>query len=225
MRKSVLLLALFSAGCGAAADTEEASQAAETATPVAAPATASISAEGTAMLETIRTATARYADLNAALSDGFTPDPTGHCVRAEDVGQPAELGAMGLHFAHPARLGVQSPDMPVTGSDPVLDWNQPEVLLYEPQADGSMRLVAVEYLIFQDAWQTAGNTAAPDFYGAPFVAMADDPATPIDEAHGFAPHYELHVWLQAENPNGIFAEFNPAVNCAHAAAHTPVSGI
>jgi hypothetical protein len=46
--------------------------------------------------------------------------------------------------------------------------------------------------------------------------MVDDPATAMDEAHGFAPHYELHVWVPRTNDSGTFAEFNPAVSCAHA---------
>ncbi len=45
--------------------------------------------------------------------------------------------------------------------------------------------------------------------------MSDDPATPIDEAHLFAPRYDRHVWLYPENPNGIFAQFNPNVSCRH----------
>ena len=45
--------------------------------------------------------------------------------------------------------------------------------------------------------------------------MADNPATAIDEAHLFEPHYDRHVWLYRDNPNGIFAPFNPAVSCEH----------
>jgi hypothetical protein len=43
--------------------------------------------------------------------------------------------------------------------------------------------------------------------------MADDPATELDEAHNFEPHYDLHVWLYRENPSGMFAQFNPKVKC------------
>ena len=41
--------------------------------------------------------------------------------------------------------------------------------------------------------------------------MADDPATEMDEAYGFEPHYELHVWTHRPNPNGLFAEWNSSV--------------
>lgn len=46
--------------------------------------------------------------------------------------------------------------------------------------------------------------------------MADDPNTSADEAHAFTPHYELHVWVHRDNPQGLFAEFNPGVTCDHA---------
>ena len=31
----------------------------------------------------------------------------------------------------------------------------------------------------------------------------------------FEPHYDRHVWIYRENPNGVFAPFNPKVSCAH----------
>jgi hypothetical protein len=37
----------------------------------------------------------------------------------------------------------------------------------------------------------------------------------------FEPHYDRHVWLYRENPNGVFAQFNPRVSCA---AHVAAAG-
>jgi hypothetical protein len=45
--------------------------------------------------------------------------------------------------------------------------------------------------------------------------MTDDPATASDEAHMFEPHFDRHVWIYRDNPNGVFAQFNPTVSCAH----------
>ena len=45
--------------------------------------------------------------------------------------------------------------------------------------------------------------------------MVDDPATAVDEAHMFEAHYDRHVWLYRENPNGIFAQYNPNATCQH----------
>ena len=51
--------------------------------------------------------------------------------------------------------------------------------------------------------------------------MKDDPTTAIDEAHMFEPHYDRHVWLYRDNPNGMFAQFNPKVSCG---SHVADSG-
>ena len=45
--------------------------------------------------------------------------------------------------------------------------------------------------------------------------MADDPTTEVKEAHLFEPHYDRHVWLYRENPNGICAQYNRRVTCQH----------
>ena len=37
----------------------------------------------------------------------------------------------------------------------------------------------------------------------------------VDEAHGWEPHYEQHLWLFRGNPNGVYSPFNPAVTCRH----------
>lgn len=57
----------------------------------------------------------------------------------------------------------------------------------------------------------------------PYNFMENDPATDADEAHWFEPHYDRHVWIYRDNPNGVFAPFNPKVTCAHhrgAKSHT-----
>ena len=89
----------------------------------------------------------------------------------------------------------------------------PAILIYEPQADGSLQLVAVENLVFESAWRAAGNDSPPTFHGRPYEHMVDDPATTIDEAHMFEPHYDRHVWVFRDNPSGVFAPFNPNVTC------------
>lgn len=211
MKSHTVLVALLAVACGG--ETSQLQPAA------AEGATSEMSAEHRAALDAIEAATLKYAEASAALADGFLRDPGGRCVTAEEVGAPAELGAMGVHYIHPARLGLNPEAVPVDGSDPVIDWTQPEVLVYEPQADGSEKLVAVEYLVFKAAWDGAGNAAPPNFFGIPFIRMIDDPNTEIDEAHEFMPHYELHIWSGRDNPNGRFAEFNPAVTCAHLAGH------
>ena len=167
-------------------------------------------------LAAVRAAAERFRNVEAALAAGYRAPPGGMCETASMMGLPAELGGMGIHYFRPDLLGVTAPPNPrVSGSGTHTDFLQPAILIYEPQADGSMELVAVENLVFEAAWRAAGNSAPPTFQGSPYERMADDPATQLDEAHAFEPHYDKHVWLFRENPNGVFAQFNPNVTCAH----------
>ncbi len=169
-------------------------------------------------LDQVRAATEKYQDVKAAIADGYVRDPMDECVTAASIGYPPELGAMGIHYARDDLLGITGPPNPrVDGSGTYTDFNKPAILLYEPQADGSLKLVAVENLVFEKAWN-AKHKSRPTFHGVPYNRMADDPATPVDEGHMFMPHFDRHVWLYRNNPNGMFAQFNPNVSCA---AHQP----
>jgi hypothetical protein len=173
-------------------------------------------------LEQVRAATERYRDVNVALAEGYVPDPMGLCEMAPMMGQPAELGGMGIHYGRMDLLRITSaPGTRVDGEGTHTDFLRPSILIYEPMADGSLELVAVENLVFIKAWEAAGHTAPPSFHGVPYDLMVDDPATAVDEAHHFEPHYDRHVWIYRENPNGVFAQYNPTVTCRH---HTGPSG-
>jgi len=166
-------------------------------------------------LDQLRDIVSKYKDINVALADGYiTPD--NHCVSAAGEGLPPELGAMGIHYIHPALLEVTATEPRVDGKGTHTDWMRPSILIYEPQADGSLELVAVENLVFEAAWNAAGKSEQLVLNGRSWDHMADDAATPGDEAHGFTPHYDQHVWLFRENPMGVLMPFNPNVTCEHA---------
>ena len=166
-------------------------------------------------LDELRTLVEKYKDINVALEAGYiTPD--NHCVSAEGEGLPPELGAMGIHYIHPALLQITATEPKVDGLSTHTDWSNPSILIYEPQADGSMELVAVENLVFETAWDGSGSTEELVLNGRAWDHMADDPNTPGDEAHGFMPHYDQHVWLFRDNPAGALMPFNPAATCEHA---------
>lgn len=171
---------------------------------------------GEPTLEEVRAATEKFKDVNVALAAGYIRDPMNMCETADMMGLPASEGAMGLHYFRPDLLGVSAPPSPrVDGSGTYTDFHLPAILIYEPQADGAMQLVAVENLVFKAAWEASGKTAPPTFHGLAYDAMADDPKTPLDEAHMFTAHYDRHVWVHRENPKGVFAPFNPNVTCRH----------
>ncbi|MNT79692.1 hypothetical protein D3C72_2190550 [compost metagenome] len=112
-------------------------------------------------------------------------------------------------------LEITSTAPRVDGKSTYTDWKQPSVLIYEPQEDGSLELVAVENLVFEAAWNGAAKSEELVLNGRKWDHMADDASTPGDEAHGFMPHYDQHVWLFRENPMGELMPFNPNATCDH----------
>jgi hypothetical protein len=179
------------------------------------PKPASTPGPGEPTLAEVRRLTQRFRDVNVALAEGYIRDPFNMCETAEMMGRPAALGAMGIHFFRPDLLGITKPPSPrVSGTGTHTDFRQPSILIYEPKANRSLELVAVENLVFADAWRAAGHTERPTFHGVPYDAMADDSSTALDEAHMFEPHFDRHVWIYRENPNGVFTPLNPAVTCA-----------
>ncbi len=179
---------------------------------------ASMSVADEVDLDAVRAATEKYKDVNIALSDGYIRDPANHCVTAAEEGLPAEWGGMGIHYIHPARLGITAGEPRVDGNGTYTDWMQPGILLYEPQADGTLQLVGVENLVWQAAWAETGKPM-PEINGKVWEAMADNPDTEADEAHNFMPHYDQHIWLFRDNPTGILNPFNPNVSCEHHKGH------
>lgn len=166
-------------------------------------------------LEEIQMATQKYRDINVALEEGYIADPMNTCEMAPMMGRPAEDGGMGIHYFRPDLLGITATEPRVDGVGTHIDFLQPAILLYEPQANGSMELIAVENLVFAKAWYDEGNNAPPTFHGVAFDHMKDNPGTELDEAHMFEEHYDRHVWVHRENPNGVFSPFNPNVSCEH----------
>ena len=170
-------------------------------------------------LDEVRALTARFQDVKAAIAEGYIAPPGDMCETAPMMGYPARFGGMGIHYFRPDLLGITAPPNPrVDGNGTHTDFRNPAILIYEPRADGTLELVAVENLVFKKAWHAAGNTARPTFHGVEYDYMFDDPATKVDEAHMFEPHYDRHVWVHRENPNGVFAQFNPTVTCKAATA-------
>jgi hypothetical protein len=175
---------------------------------------ANLVGNGEPSLAEVRKATERFQDVKVALAEGYLRDPMNICDSADIMGRSASLGAMGIHFFRPDLLGITAPPNPrVDGNGTHTDFRRPAILIYEPQTDCSLKLVAVENLVFQKSWHAAGNKRPPSFQGVEYDTMRDDPATKVDEAHMFEPHYDRHVWLYRPNPNGVFAQFNPNVSC------------
>lgn len=123
------------------------------------------------------------------------------------------LGAMGHHYVSPRLLGLTAPvNGRVNGTGTYTGVEPPAILLYIPDGQGELKLAGIELLVFAEAWH-AQNKQPPKYRGREYNYMADNPATPQDEAHGFMPHYDLHIWLYEHNPSGLYAQWNPALRC------------
>jgi hypothetical protein len=138
-------------------------------------------------LAAVHAATAKYHHVDAALADGYV-------VGSPCVSHPTQ-GTMGIHYVHPGRI-----------ADPTLREVQPEVLLYEPQKNGQLKLVAVEYMV-------PATGARPSLFGRTFE---DGP--PVPTPAGPVPTFALHAWVWQHNPSGVFTGFNPSATCANAPA-------
>jgi len=145
-------------------------------------------------LDALRQALSKYQDVYTAVHDGYYS--TLGCVHYD--GQKMEghveypKGAMGVHFVNTAHVGPNP--------DPL----RPPVLLYEPK-NGKLELIGVEWLVPMSIVKER-----PVLFEQPFLGPMEghEPLIPKEFAH-----YDLHAWLFKENPLGMFAPTNPAVNC------------
>jgi hypothetical protein len=145
----------------------------------------------TPLIDKVRAATARFIDINQAFHAGFVTGTP--CVSGPDA------GAMGVHLVMGSRIASL-----------VLDPTQPQALIYEPNADGTMRLVGVEFIVLDSVWvlnNPNGGVPALDgnlmnYVGAP-------------NRYGLPAFYELHVWAWQNNPKGSYADWNTQVTCAN----------
>jgi len=140
-------------------------------------------------------ATARFHDLGAAQEAGYAIH-VAELSGATCIAQAGE-GAMGDHFANGSLL--------LDGG--VIDAEKPEALVYEQRNNGTYKLVALEYIVFQADWEAAGNTSPPRLFGR----SLDFVGSP--NRFGLPPFYALHAWIWKPNPSGLLYAWNPNVSC------------
>jgi len=133
-------------------------------------------------LATLKRVTSPFRTFSAATTAGWSTKITS-CMADQT------LGGMGFHYGNTALI------------DGTVQVDKPELLLYEPQADGSELLVAVEYII-------------------PYTAHPRSDAPPVLFGQQFKQNdtfqlWGLHVWAWKANPSGLYADWNPQVNCSN----------
>ena len=131
-------------------------------------------------INALRASTTRYQSFDAAVADGYG-------TKLTDCMVDSSLGGMGVHYAKSTLI------------DGTVSVTTPQVLLYEPQTDGSVKLVAVEYII---PYTLRSRSATPPvLFGQQFK-----------QNDGFQ-LWGLHAWVWRNNPSGLFADWNPSVSC------------
>ena len=145
-----------------------------------------------ALVAAVRGATERFRDPASAEQEGY--HQMFGCVSG------GEFGAMGLHFVNGALIG-----------DDVLDPTRPEIVIYEPMPNGTLRLVGADFLVLKEVWDAA-HPAPPQLMGQ-LLHLFDAP-----NRFGLPAFYTLHVWAWKDNPFGTFTNWNPNVSCD---AHNP----
>jgi hypothetical protein len=140
-----------------------------------------------------RAATAQFRDVSVATAAGYGEfrDAQGiACIELADGS-----GGMGVHYVKGALVG-----------DTVLDPEQPEALVYELRPYAGLKLAALEYIVFKDAWD-AEHIGRPSLFGREFDF------TPSPNRYGIPAFYALHAWVFKNNRDGVFAPYNPKVDC------------
>jgi hypothetical protein len=132
-------------------------------------------------LAALRRVTATFHDFATAAAAGWSAQIT-PCMT-----DPAGAGGMGFHYGNPALID---------GSASV---EEPELLLYEPERNGRLRLVAVEYIIPYTAHSRSATP--PELFGQQF------------KQNDTFQLWGLHAWVWEHNPSGVFADWNPRVTC------------
>ena len=152
-------------------------------------------AEVSPELAKVRALLDKYRDPIVAVHDGYLSSVG--CIEyprgTTEGSMKYPAGGMGVHFLNFQYVG------------PTLDPSRPQVLIYEPVGD-SLRLVAAEWFMPSDL---AGSNR-PSVFGKALEGPMEghEPLMPP----GFH-HYDLHVWLWKNNPEGVFSPTNPAVKC------------
>ena len=142
----------------------------------------------------LRQATAKYHDVEDAKAAGYVA-PDGGCVYSI----PLQAG-MGYH--HVNRDDVVNGALTAgIGGDPL----KPEALLYDPEeGTGKLKLVGVEWIVRYEGQDKPVIPGQPDAHFA----------GPMPGHEAWMPtHYDLHACIWEDNPSGMFAQFNPDVDC------------
>jgi hypothetical protein len=128
----------------------------------------------------VRKVTQQFHDFDAAKKAGYTVQYPAGCAESPD-------GAQAFHWLNEGLV------------DGKVELLKPELLMFEPQPNGTMQLIGVDYVV-----PLTASATAPPLLGVPFAR---------NEPLGV---WALHIWAWRPNPSGMFAAWNPKVSCKYA---------
>jgi hypothetical protein len=143
----------------------------------------------------VRAATAEFQNVAVAKSAQY--DELKDAAGIACIDNPK--GGMGIHYVNLA-----------LATDAVIHPTTPEVLVYEPDKEGRLKLVAVEYVVFEAA---LGGAEPPELFGHEMHRMPGPGEAEPQNRFGLPAFYELHLWAWEHNPAGMFDDWNPKVAC------------
>lgn len=144
------------------------------------------------LLRIVRDATVRFQDVSEAEREHYSL--VFGCVSGPDE------GAMGLHFLNSDLLD----EVNKTG---VLDPKRPQIVLYEAQPNGTLKLTGADFVVFAGDWDAKHPGTPPQLLGQIFQYFE------APNRFGLPAFYTLHVWAWKQNPNGAFVNWHPHVSC------------
>jgi hypothetical protein len=134
-------------------------------------------------LTRLRLITAQFQRVEEAQVAGYSPLPGPY-----QCFKNPNFGGLGYRYINTSLM------------DANVNFLQPEGLVYVSGPGGALQLAAVEYIVPVAAWN-ATHTGWPQLMGQQFHL------NPVLEV------YVLHVWVWADNPSGMFEDWNPNVSC------------
>jgi hypothetical protein len=151
------------------------------------------SAGGQSDLAVVRQVTAQFHNVEVAKAAGYElgyVNGSGTRIITGCIANPT-AGVMGYHYFNKKLI-----------DDLVVDPLKPEGLVYTKGVDGNLNLVAVEYVVPGPNSNPPGVSEPPTVLGIKMHILVP--------AVGF---YIQHFWVWANNPAGLFTDWNPSLTC------------
>jgi len=152
--------------------------------------TAEQKSQQSTLIKIVRESTERFKDVGEAEREGYVL--SFGCVSGPDQ------GAMGLHFIN----------MDLVGKG-VIDAAKPQIILYEPTADGRLKLSGADFLVDAQQWDgdKTHKPGPPELMGQLFHYFESP------NRFGLKAFYAQQVCAREDNPDGAVVNGHPAVSC------------